>query len=165
MSQMSEAFRCDVALLENELVSLIMDDSVAGRIDSHNKVLYKRRVDQRQMTFEKALSVGEEYERLSKATLLRVAMVSNKFCVGGEGGPGAGSDPRHRGRGGRRELNAPLVMSAADHALSGETLEMLAHGALGMGSDDSDEDVGMGGNLSTAPGAAMDTGPSFNSGN
>jgi len=81
MKTMAEAFKTDVGSLEKELSRLIMDGVIAARIDSHNKRLIAREVDERTTTFDKALKTGEEFERHTKALLLRVNLVRNDFIV------------------------------------------------------------------------------------
>lgn len=49
--------------------------SLQARIDSHNKVLYSKNVDQRQVTFEKALETGQAWLRRTQCLTLRAAMV------------------------------------------------------------------------------------------
>ena len=61
--------------LPEELSVLIQNDAINGRIDSHNKVLYAREVNQRTATFEKALELGQEFERKSTAMLAKCALV------------------------------------------------------------------------------------------
>ena len=39
MRKMAEAFNTSLALLENELMTLILDNQINARIDSHNKVI------------------------------------------------------------------------------------------------------------------------------
>lgn len=45
------------------------------------KILYARTADQRNVTFEKSLQVGEETQRLTKALLLRVNFMRTDFYV------------------------------------------------------------------------------------
>ena len=52
---MAHAFNTTVSKLEDELSELILDGQIQARIDSHNKVLFARNVDQRSVTFEKAI--------------------------------------------------------------------------------------------------------------
>ncbi len=81
MQTMAQAFNTDVASLEKELSGLIMEGSIQARIDSHNKVLYARTTNQRSVTFERALRVGEDYQNTTRAMLFRVNLMKNDFIV------------------------------------------------------------------------------------
>jgi len=85
MVQMAEAFNFQVDQLESELAKLIGTGQIPARIDSHNKLLYARHDDQRSATFQKALAMGEDYMRDTKALLLRINMMRNDFVVKGNG--------------------------------------------------------------------------------
>lgn len=45
------------------------------------QILYAKEADERSQTFEKSLSMGDEYERRTKALILRSAMLKNNICV------------------------------------------------------------------------------------
>ncbi|XP_031571360.1 COP9 signalosome complex subunit 1-like [Actinia tenebrosa] len=81
MSKMARAFNTSVSRLEDELSQLILDEQINARIDSHNKVLYAREVDQRSSTFGKALEMGKEYKKRTKALVLRAAILRNQIVV------------------------------------------------------------------------------------
>jgi len=81
LNTMAEAFNTNVAGLERELSRLIMDGSIQARIDSHNKRLYARTIDQRSATFERTLHMGEEYQDSTQSLLLRVNLLRNYFIV------------------------------------------------------------------------------------
>jgi COP9 signalosome complex subunit 1 len=81
LNNMAQAFATDVATLEKELAALIVDGTIQARIDSHNKRLYARQSDERNTTFQKSLNVGEQFQRDSKAILLRVNLIRNDFVV------------------------------------------------------------------------------------
>jgi len=70
-----------VPSLEKELVSLIADNKIQARIDSHNKVLYAKNADQRVTTFEKAFRVGSDYVRDARSLLLRMSLVKHNFSI------------------------------------------------------------------------------------
>ena len=44
-------------------------------------MLYAKETDQRCQTFEKSLQMGEDFERRTKALLLRAAMLKSNICV------------------------------------------------------------------------------------
>lgn len=51
--------------------------STQACIDSHNKVLYAKDVNQRTATFEKAIELGKEWQKRTKALILRSAILKN----------------------------------------------------------------------------------------
>lgn len=81
LNRMAQSFNTTVPALENELMTLILDGQIQARIDSHNKILYAKNIDQRSLTFEKSLKMGEEYERRTKLMILRAAMVRAQIQV------------------------------------------------------------------------------------
>lgn len=81
MRKMATAFNRTVNALEDELMQLILDGQIQGRIDSHNKILFAKDVDQRSTTFEKSLQMGKEYQRRTRMLILRAAVLKNKIHV------------------------------------------------------------------------------------
>ncbi|XP_072029578.1 COP9 signalosome complex subunit 1-like isoform X3 [Amphiura filiformis] len=81
MRKMAVSFNTTVPDLEDELMQLILDGQINARIDSHNKILYARDVDQRSSTFEKSLAMGHAFQRRTKALILRAAMLRNNIQV------------------------------------------------------------------------------------
>ncbi|XP_012273585.1 COP9 signalosome complex subunit 1 isoform X2 [Orussus abietinus] len=81
MRRMATAFNRTVSALEDELMQLILDGQIQARIDSHNKILYAKDVDQRSTTFEKSISFGKEYQRQTCMLILRAAMLKHKIYV------------------------------------------------------------------------------------
>ncbi|OXU28202.1 hypothetical protein TSAR_008335 [Trichomalopsis sarcophagae] len=81
MRRMATAFNRTVAALEDELMQLILDGQIQARIDSHNKILYAKDVDQRSTTFEKSISLGKEYRRRTRLLILRAAILKNQIQV------------------------------------------------------------------------------------
>ncbi|XP_046472824.1 COP9 signalosome complex subunit 1 isoform X1 [Neodiprion pinetum] len=84
MRRMATAFNRTVSALENELMQLILEGQIQARIDSHNKILYAKDVDQRSTTFEKSISVGKEYQRRTRMLILRAAMLKHHIHVKGQ---------------------------------------------------------------------------------
>ncbi|XP_014219476.1 COP9 signalosome complex subunit 1 isoform X2 [Copidosoma floridanum] len=85
MKRMATAFNRTVPALEDELMQLILDGQIQARIDSHNKILYAKDVDQRSTTFEKSIALGKEYKRRTRMLILRAAVLKNHIQVkGGE---------------------------------------------------------------------------------
>lgn len=64
----------------------LFQGQIEGRIDSHNKILFAKKTDQRSLTFERSLKIGDEYERRTKLMILRAAMLKAQIVVkvGGE---------------------------------------------------------------------------------
>lgn len=65
--------------LEKELVTLIMDDQIQARIDSHRKILYALRTNVRNSTFQNALKFSQQYIRETKALLLRASLMRHEL--------------------------------------------------------------------------------------
>lgn len=81
MRKMATAFNRTVNALEDELIQLILDGQIQARIDSHNKILFAKDVDQRSTTFEKSLQMGKEYQRRTRMLILRAAVLKHKIHV------------------------------------------------------------------------------------
>ncbi|EEB17531.1 COP9 signalosome complex subunit, putative [Pediculus humanus corporis] len=81
MKKMAAAFNTTVPALEDELMQLILDGQIQARIDSHNKILYAKDVDQRSTTFEKSLQIGKYYQRRTRMLILRAAMLKHQIHV------------------------------------------------------------------------------------
>jgi COP9 signalosome complex subunit 1 len=81
LNRMAESFNSSLPSLENELMQLILDGQIQARIDSHNKILYSKNMDERSVTFAKSLKMGEEYERKTKLMILRAAMIRAQIQV------------------------------------------------------------------------------------
>lgn len=104
MSKMAIAFNTSVLRLEDELMQLILDGQINARIDSHSKILYAKGTDQRSTTFEKSFTMGQEYQRRTKALILRAAVLKNQINVK--------CPPRDAGQGGEMSI-APGNASSA----------------------------------------------------
>ncbi|KAK9876713.1 hypothetical protein WA026_014952 [Henosepilachna vigintioctopunctata] len=81
MHKMAVAFNRSVSALEDELMQLILDGQIQARIDSHNKILFAKDVDQRSTTFEKSLAMGKKYQRRTRMLILRASVLRNKIHV------------------------------------------------------------------------------------
>jgi COP9 signalosome complex subunit 1 len=77
LNKMAQAFNTTTQLLEKELAMLIMDGGIQARIDSHNKILYARRDNERVVTFEKAINTGREFVSETEANIRRLNMLRN----------------------------------------------------------------------------------------
>lgn len=81
MGKMALALNTSVSALEDELMQLILDGQIQARIDSHNKILYAKDMDQRSSTFEKALNMGKDYQRRTRMLILRAALLKAHISV------------------------------------------------------------------------------------
>jgi len=81
LESMAKAFNMDIPTLERHLAPLIAENKISARIDSHSKVLHARHADQRSLTFEQALAVGNRYVRDCKSLLLRMSLAENDFVL------------------------------------------------------------------------------------
>ncbi|PRW44245.1 COP9 signalosome complex subunit 1 [Chlorella sorokiniana] len=103
LNAMAAFFNTTAGGLEKELAALIASKQITARIDSHAKVLYARKPDQRSSTYQQAIKTAEEYLRNSRALLLRAALIQHdliqKPSGGGGGGGGGGPDRPDRGEG------------------------------------------------------------------
>uniref|UniRef100_UPI00358FBBF2 COP9 signalosome complex subunit 1-like isoform X2 n=2 Tax=Myxine glutinosa TaxID=7769 RepID=UPI00358FBBF2 len=81
MHKMAKVFNMSLASLEDEACQLILDGLLSARIDSHSKTLYARDVDARSTTFERSLQTGRDFQRRTKAMVLRAAVLRNQIHV------------------------------------------------------------------------------------
>ena len=81
LNRMSVSFNTSTNALEEELINLILDGQIQGRIDSQNKILYAKDVDQRSVTFEKSIEMGKEYQKRTKAVILRSLIMKYNISV------------------------------------------------------------------------------------
>ncbi|XP_018653040.1 putative cop9 signalosome complex subunit [Schistosoma mansoni] len=81
LNLMAKAFDTNVASLENELAVLIQDGSIKARIDSHKQLLRVLDVDQRCLTFARAVRLVDEYKNRTHSLILRMALARQKLTV------------------------------------------------------------------------------------
>ncbi|RUS26654.1 PCI domain-containing protein [Jimgerdemannia flammicorona] len=81
LNRMAASFSTDVRRLESELALLITDNQIQARIDSHKKILCAKQQDQRSHVFEKSLTIGTDYDKATRALLLRFNMVKADLVV------------------------------------------------------------------------------------
>jgi COP9 signalosome complex subunit 1 len=87
LNTMASAFKTSVAGLEKELAALITENQIQARIDSHNKILYARHADQRNTTFQRVLQTGSDFQRETRAMLLRANLMRQDFVMKGSRKP------------------------------------------------------------------------------
>jgi len=78
---MARAFDMEIQFVEKYLVTLIADNKIQGRIDSHNKILLSRVADQRSVTYQESLDLGNRYVRDVKSLLMRMSLIKADFVV------------------------------------------------------------------------------------
>lgn len=81
MNKMAKSFNMTVQELQEKLVKLIASNDIKARIDSHNKILYAKRADQRNNLFRNTLKMGEENKQIVEDLLLRMKMEEKKMIV------------------------------------------------------------------------------------
>ncbi|KAI9253923.1 26S proteasome subunit RPN7-domain-containing protein [Phascolomyces articulosus] len=82
LNRMAVAFHTDVTTLQNELTELIgRDHRIAARIDSHQKILYAKKRDQRHRALRQSIQAGIDYEKSNKALMLRLKLLSADMIV------------------------------------------------------------------------------------
>jgi COP9 signalosome complex subunit 1 len=81
MNRMAKVFNTSVTDLEREVALLIQDKQIKARIDSHNKILYARMTDQRNITFQKVIDLGDTYISETENNILRMNIMKHKDFV------------------------------------------------------------------------------------
>ncbi|KAJ1565529.1 cop9 signalosome complex subunit, partial [Nowakowskiella sp. JEL0078] len=76
MKKMAAAFNTTVEILEPEVAKLIADRELQARIDSHNKVLQVKQVEQRSKIFKDSLDLAKDYSIMTKHTLVRMKLLT-----------------------------------------------------------------------------------------
>ncbi|KAK9768855.1 hypothetical protein K7432_000189 [Basidiobolus ranarum] len=84
LNKMAQSFSTTVNKLELEIASLIMNNNIQARIDSHNKILYAKRIDQRSHVFQNSIAMGQQYEKNARALLIRVKLLQAELIVNGK---------------------------------------------------------------------------------
>lgn len=87
LNKMAVAFNTNTSALEEELIHLILEGQIQARIDSQNKILYAKDVDQRSFTFEKSIEMGNEYQKRTKAIILRSLIMKHNITVKSQNQP------------------------------------------------------------------------------
>ncbi|KAL0309205.1 UNVERIFIED_CONTAM: COP9 signalosome complex subunit [Sesamum radiatum] len=77
LQMMASAFKTSVTDLEKELETLIPNNQIKARIDSHNKILYARHADQRNSTFQRVFQTEIEFDREVRTMLLRANLIKH----------------------------------------------------------------------------------------
>lgn len=81
MNKMAKSFNMTVPELQEKLVKLIESNNIKARIDSHNKILYAKRADQRNNLFRKTLKLGKENKQIIEDLLLRMKMEEKNLII------------------------------------------------------------------------------------
>lgn len=78
LRKMALCFNTPLPDLEDELMQLILDGHIKARIDSINKILYAKHPNQRVETFEKAMSMAQQYSRYMHILVLKSQMIKHQ---------------------------------------------------------------------------------------
>ncbi|KAF2361918.1 26S proteasome regulatory subunit Rpn7/COP9 signalosome complex subunit 1 [Trinorchestia longiramus] len=81
LERMAVAFNTSVSGLEDELMALILDGLIQARIDSHNKIVYAACVEERSVTFERTLEMGQQHIDRLHMLVLRAALMRQQMHV------------------------------------------------------------------------------------
>jgi COP9 signalosome complex subunit 1 len=81
MTIMARQLNTTMDVLEDELVHLIRSGKIKARIDSKNKILYVADTDQRWHAYQHALAITKQSEKLTRALLLRSAIIKANLSV------------------------------------------------------------------------------------
>jgi len=81
LTLMAENFNTTTDKLEKELADMIVADVIQARIDSQNRVLYAKQVDQRTATFSQSFYTGNNFQQNIKDMLLKMNLIENDFVV------------------------------------------------------------------------------------
>lgn len=81
MTIMAQQLNTTIDVLEDELVHLIRTGKIKARIDSKNKILYVADTDQRWHAYQHALTITKQSEKLTRALLLRSAILRTGLLV------------------------------------------------------------------------------------
>jgi COP9 signalosome complex subunit 1 len=81
MTVMARQLNTTMEVLEDELVHLIRSGKIKARIDSKNKILYVADTDQRWFAYQHALTITKQSEKLTRALLLRSAIIKANLSV------------------------------------------------------------------------------------
>ncbi|XP_018012149.1 COP9 signalosome complex subunit 1 isoform X2 [Hyalella azteca] len=81
LERMAGAFNTTVSGLEDELMALILEGLIQARIDSHNKIVYAACVEERSVTFERTLEMGQQHIDRLHMLLLRAALIRQQMHV------------------------------------------------------------------------------------
>ncbi|XP_074321528.1 COP9 signalosome complex subunit 1-like [Silene latifolia] len=79
LNMMANAFKTSVSELQKELETLITNNQIQARIDSRDKIVYARHLDQRNATFQRVLQTGAGIDRDVTSMLLRANIMKYDY--------------------------------------------------------------------------------------
>ncbi|CAF1206144.1 unnamed protein product [Adineta steineri] len=91
MTTMANQLNTTTDVLEDELVNLIRSGKIKARIDSKNKILYVADTDQRWYAYQHALTITKQSEKITRALLLRSAIIKANLIVKDDSIPSSSS--------------------------------------------------------------------------
>lgn len=98
MTVMARQLNTTIDVLEDELVHLIRSGKIKARIDSKNKILYVADTDQRWHAYQHALTITKQSDKLTRALLLRSAIIKSNLVVKDDSISSTGRSPNsHNG--------------------------------------------------------------------
>jgi len=74
LDRMSAAFGWTVDEVEAQVVALIRNGSIQGRVDSQNKILHAKKTDYRADLFARAIKAGKDMQAANRKLLLRMCL-------------------------------------------------------------------------------------------
>lgn len=101
MITMAKQLNTTIDVLEDELVHLIRLGKIKAHIDSKDKILYADDTDQRWYAYQHALAVTKQSEKLTRAFLLRSAIIRANLGVRDDSmsTPGRSGSGKNKSRG------------------------------------------------------------------
>eukprot|EP01134_Creolimax_fragrantissima_P004032 CFRG4032T1 len=81
LPKMAIACNTDVNTLQSQLAALIVDGRLSARIDSHNKVMLTRQVNNRSTTYEKCRQLSLQHQQRTNASVLRSRMIVDNLII------------------------------------------------------------------------------------
>uniref|UniRef100_A0A2P2I0R9 COP9 signalosome complex subunit 1-like n=1 Tax=Hirondellea gigas TaxID=1518452 RepID=A0A2P2I0R9_9CRUS len=81
LERMATSFNTTVGGMEDELTALILEGVMQARIDSHNKIVYAACVEERSVTFERTLQMGQQHIDRLHMLILRAALMKQQMQV------------------------------------------------------------------------------------
>eukprot|EP01026_Neomeris_dumetosa_P074899 TRINITY_DN7843_c0_g3_i4.p1 TRINITY_DN7843_c0_g3~~TRINITY_DN7843_c0_g3_i4.p1 ORF type:complete len:451 (+),score=45.50 TRINITY_DN7843_c0_g3_i4:107-1459(+) len=82
LNVMANAFTTTVDDIEQDLAKLIRNGRIVARIDSQNKIMFARRSDIKNASFDNALKVGEQFLVQAKSVLVRANLMKYNLVQG-----------------------------------------------------------------------------------
>ncbi|KAF7329678.1 PCI domain-containing protein [Mycena kentingensis (nom. inval.)] len=92
LDRMSTAFGWTLEEVERQVVTLIQEGEIQGRVDSQNKILYAKQTDYRAELFARAIKTGRDIQATNRKVLLRMRLQQADLVIKAPKGFNALSD-------------------------------------------------------------------------